>query len=276
MAKETDNFRRELFSQIQSVEIEGLISISLVGSFQYLKQLEKINDVDLIVLVERLTPKIFGKINLKFEQIANNLSSSKIRLIVENKIGPLKPKAVKTKKIVQLHLLIYDMDVWKNKKSKTTYLDWVNFSKRLNGRPLKDITAIEKLDKRDVVDDLRVSLSNIKSGLAYTRIYRIADGNVITEKRFLRLSKEEYYESITYNVITSFLNYLRYFKPKTLKNEEVLLKNGKVMLPQKYYSVLENMFRVKKMIRKKGIADIELHKLKKQGADFINFLIKNI
>ncbi len=112
MTRHIETLRIKLFKNVQKIKIIDLISISLVGSFQYSKELSAVNDVDLIVLVKELTPHIFKQINSKFKVLADKLATPKIKFVVENRTAPLKPGPVKGKKIVQLHLLIYDLDLW--------------------------------------------------------------------------------------------------------------------------------------------------------------------
>ena len=55
MSSEASTLREKVFREIKKLEIMGLVSVSLVGSFQYSKKLHDVNDIDLIVLVEKLT-----------------------------------------------------------------------------------------------------------------------------------------------------------------------------------------------------------------------------
>jgi hypothetical protein len=276
MKNEAGDIRKRLFNHIKNIRIDSLISISLIGSYQYPRELDEINDVDLIILVKELTPKIFENINQQFQGIASSLTTHDIKFVVENRIGPLKPRPLEDKKIVQLHLLIYDLGVWKNKKSPTTTFDWVNFSKTLYGEPLTNITKIERLEKNDVMDDLKTSLLNVKTSAAYARVYEIREGEIVTEKKFLRLSPEDYYNSMRYNIIVAFLNYLRFLESNTFKNEEIMLNRAKRILPPEHYSVLENAFKMKKSIMNKKISSRGLSELRTKATKFINYLMNKL
>ena len=122
-------FKEKLISEINNLKMDDLINLSLVGSFQYANSLNVVNDVDIIIIVNQLTSEIYSKINSKFITLAESLTTDEINIIVENRIGPLKPQIPCSGKVVQLHLLIYDLETWKNRKRKTVSFDWVNFCK---------------------------------------------------------------------------------------------------------------------------------------------------
>ena len=277
MVIQADVVRKPLLDEIKQLQIKDLLSLALIGSFQYVEKLVNINDVDIIVLVKKLTPFTFADINKKFGALAKKSSSYKISYVVENRIGPIKPLPKKSKTVIQLHLLIYDLPVWRAKKSKTTTLDWVLFSKTLRGKPLRAYTKISKLTSHDVIDDLQINLENIQRRAAYARVYRIVGNEVKTEKRFLKLTPMDYDENVTYNIITSFLNFIRMKNPKIKKTEDLLLQKAKKFLPLKQYTTLKMAFSIKNSIRQgKQLTRTESRKLQKEGIHFIHYLMFRI
>jgi hypothetical protein len=153
-------FKRVLYTKIKEIKINGIISISLIGSFLYTKHFQKVNDIDLVIIVKNLNPLSFKKINKIFKQIAKQLSSSKFKVVVENRIGPFKADPQKGKKVVELHLLIYELESWKITR-KTVRHDMVNFNKNIIGIPLKKISHISKINEKDLQKDIAIWLNAI-------------------------------------------------------------------------------------------------------------------
>ena len=273
MDQEVSKLKKRLFYDIKGVKIDGLVSISLVGSFQYAKKLEAVNDVDLVVLVEKLTPKVFGQINSKFENIGKRLETSKLKFVVENRTAPIKPLHIKGKKVVQLQLLIYDIELWKN-SSTNTKLDWSNFSTPICGKRLRKIKEIKK---EHLIKTLENSLSNIKNRTAYGRVFSVFKNKLNIEKLHIKIKKEDYDESITYNIIISCLNYLRFYNPKLKKDKNLILTETRKKLPLKIYSIVEMAFSAKDKIRNgKKLSKDESQKLMEAAIEFIEYLKNKI
>ncbi len=269
------SLRNSITKSVQKIHIPGLINISLVGSFQYTKSLSKINDVDLVILVKKLNQSIFSKINKSFNDIANRLSSSNLVVIVENRIGPLKPKAIKGKKVIQLHLLIYDINAWKKRKSPSTF-DWINFNKKLVGTKLRSIKKLN-LGRDEVIQDIKESVLDMKTKAAYTRIYKFVNSKPKLEIIPIKLSREEHVENCIYNILISFLNYIRYFKP-TIKNDKPLVMlEARKKLPTKHYLLIKDSFKIKERIRNgKKVLKKDSARLNKEGIEFVRYLLKEL
>ncbi|MBT4576745.1 hypothetical protein HOM13_01380 [Candidatus Woesearchaeota archaeon] len=266
-------FKEKLISEINNLKMDDLINLSLVGSFQYANSLNVVNDVDIIIIVNQLTSEIYSKINSKFITLAESLTTDEINIIVENRIGPLKPQIPCSGKVVQLHLLIYDLETWKNRKRKTVSFDWVNFCKFFFGTPLKDLTPLKELKKEDLIQDWDINKSNILNRSAFSRVYFEDSGMMVYKKKSLPLSKEEYAEGIIYNVLVSFLNYLRYIDPSIIKQKEVLLENGVLHLSKKYSDFMVEIYELKSFLRNgNDLAPKEISLLRKSACDFIDYL----
>jgi len=275
--KEVQYFKKKLFGAIRKLHIRSLVSISLIGSFQYSKKFEAVNDIDFIVLVKKLTPSLYKEINTKFQYLAWDLSTPKLSIIIEKRIGPLKPQPVKGKILVQLHLLIYDIYGWKHKDFPTSTLDWTNFSVSLFGKPLSSIRKIRRFNKNALLYDLNTNLVNIRTGTAYSKILVIRDNRLVVEKRALRLSQNERDEGILYNIITSIVNYLRYFDPTLRKDELLILRRAKKYLSRPYYHTVKHAFQLKKKIRSGyQLTKKQSSQLKSDGKSFVKYLLEKV
>ncbi len=273
---EVKKIRDNLFRQIKKLKIQDLVSVSLVGSFQYANKIESVSDVDLVIIVKELTPIVFNQINSEFNDLAKMLSSKSTKYIVENRIGPFKPKASKYYKIMQLHLIILDVDILKSISMKASTLDWIKFNILIFGKKLSTLAGKNRLTKEAFLRDLEVCLSNLVSKTTYTKFFKIQDDKIILDKKQIKLSDEEYNEGIVYNIIISFLNYIRYFKPSTVKDKEVMLSQTKKLLPE-HYKLLKKSFEIKDNLKNsKKVSKKELESLKQEGKEFIEELINRI
>ena len=277
MASLVRRIKSELFSEIKKLKIGGLISISLVGSFQRAEKLDAVNDVDLIIIVRKLTPKVFNQINSGFRRISKKLKFAGIRFTIENKIGPYKPNPVKRLKIVQLQILLYDIRKWR-KIIKTPFAwECINFNQKLRGKSLRAIANPSKLKAAAVMKNLQKLLMNLKKLKAKTRMYKIKGNEVVAISTFMKLSKHNFAEWLNYNIITSFLDYSRIPNPNLEKNKNVLIRIAEKILPEDHYKTLKKSFVVKQKAKVGSkIKRRELENLRKEGIKFIEFLISEL
>ncbi len=270
---------KKIFKEIKKFKIKGLISISLIGSFQYSKKLDYVNDIDLIVLVKKVTPDLFNLINKSFNSLIKNFQEGNLKFVVENRIGPFKPKKLKKKKVIQFHLLIYDYNRFYEavKRGNPSRYDWINFNKTIKGKSLSSLFSMGKISKQELLKDLKIHLKNIEGKKALTDIYKIKNNEIELQKKFLKIKKDEYVEMFCFVIITNIMNYLRLFKPNLKKDQMIILKEANKILPYRYYSIIGDAFGYKKRVRsKKGLTLYELSKFEKEAKEFLRFLIKKI
>ena len=149
----------------------------------------------------------------------------------------------------------------------------INFCKFFFGTPLKDLTPLKELKKEDLIQDWDINKSNILNRSAFSRVYFEDSGMMVYKKKSLPLSKEEYAEGIIYNVLVSFLNYLRYIDPSIIKQKEVLLENGVLHLSKKYSDFMVEIYELKSFLRNgNDLAPKEISLLRKSACDFIDYL----
>mgnify|MGYP001610419053 CR=1 FL=1 len=276
MDEKATSLKKELFNKIKNLKINNLISITNIGSFQNIKKLESVNDVDLVIIIKKLTWEDYQEIMNEFNKIAKNLSKNDLKIIVETMLGPIKPSPIKNKKIIQLHLLIYDIEGIRTRR-KTVLFDAVNFGTTLYGKALKELIKVENITKENLLEDFNIHLEDLKNNTAYRSRYVNKEGEIKRLDELMELSEEEYLEIYIYHIITAFLNYSRYFNPKLKKDKNLMLKNAKNLLPKEYYEILDVTFKIKEEIRNRNeISKHEILKLRGNGIKFIEFLKKQI
>ena len=266
-----EKLRKELFSRIKELGIDGLVSISLVGSFQDVVRLNSVNDVDLLVLVRELTPEVFRQMNSEFKKISRDFTTDKIQFFVENRAGPLKPKPIKGKKVVQLHLIMFDLSLFDQFMGQPNLFDWTNFNTNIVGKPLK---KSRKINKKVVIKEYEKRLYSIKNKCGVSRVFKKENGKIIMEEKNIKLKDSS--DMIIFSIITSAMNYLRLKLKKKMPKSEIL-KESKKILPKETFQILKRTFHLKNELRLKNKLSVkEKDFLKLSGTIFIEYLIKEL
>ena len=213
--------KNEVINQIKKrIDTENVHSIFLVGSFLYKNKFDSVNDLDLVIILDDLNKKSYQKVLSDFSLTCKNISKGKFKFLVETKIGPLKPRRIDGKKIIQLHLLIYDKKSWSKKKWKTSLYDWSNFNKNIFG---KKIERSRIFSREDLLFDLNNNLRIVKDSNSLVGTFSSRNGLMKVEYKNKRLNKSEKLDNIYYSAIVSFLNYIRLKKPKQKNKPNELL-----------------------------------------------------
>ena len=270
-------FRKDLINKIKTLKLSYVQSILMIGSFLNSKKLFPINDIDLLLIVNNLDLQKFRELENSFNNIAKNLSSDKNRVVVETKKGPIKPLPQKDKKIIQLHLLVWDKKKFIKRSRDPILFDALFFGKHIYGKSLKNFKNINKISRESLLWELKKNKKGIGENKIYVRIFSEVKGKLKETSCFKKLSKNKYADVIANSIVMSFVNYLRYNKKMLKKDEELLIKESKKSLLKKYQDVLEKSFKINKSIKEgKNIGEEEILYLKKEGENFINYLISKI
>ena len=209
-----DKILHSLFS------IEGVISVTLVGSFIDRDGLIGISDVDTIVIVDSLDEKLFKKCNQAVNKI--NLDECGLKgfqLKINNSFGPLKFDDAST---VVIHLMVYDISGHQRHviASPFTCLDWER-SETYLGKSLKSIFPVGVLQPRDFLEGrrgLQNYLEDLHQGIISIRNYQFLHGlptEVINIYPLDQRHKGEY----AYHIIRNLL--LNLFKLNSKSNSKI-------------------------------------------------------
>ena len=243
----TNKFISELGKQ------KNIINLSFVGSFIDKNDLDKVNDIDLIVITNKLNRNNFNKIVNKVKKIKpKDLISKKNRLYVNSTFGPLKFN--KDKNDLVIHLMIYDLEGHINHciKSPFTVFDWER-SKFFFRKQIKDIFSVGTLQLRDFIEGRR-GVENYLNDLInkkisyreykfYRKKYKTVSKNIFLSDR----DKFEFYFHIVKNLILNFIKFLN------KKNQLFLIKkNDKQIIKyfgKKFY--MRNIKNINLLLEKK-------------------------
>jgi len=209
-----DKILHSLFS------IEGVISVTLVGSFIDRDGLIGISDVDTIVIVDSLDEKLFKKCIQAVNKINPDECGLKgFQLKINNSFGPLKFDDAST---VVIHLMVYDISGHQRHviASPFTCLDWER-SETYLGKSLKSIFPVGVLQPRDFLEGrrgLQNYLEDLHQGIISIRNYKFLHGlptEVINIYPLDQRHKGEY----AYHIIRNLL--LNLFKLNSKSNSKI-------------------------------------------------------
>ena len=132
--------------------VEGVISVTLVGSFAEGSGKEGFSDIDTVVICSDLNERVFKKCLKACENLVGTLDR---KLLINSTFGPLK---FDTDGNIVIHLMIYDVvrHIQHVNRSPFTCYDWERSSKYI-GKKLQDICPVGLL----VLDDFKKSRRSI-------------------------------------------------------------------------------------------------------------------
>lgn len=178
---------------------KDLISLTLVGSFSNPnKKLESSNDLDFVLIYDRISNKDLIKLKKLAKKIKNNYSSNEIEINYTFKIGPIKIVSKKPKSIL-IHFLVYSKDSF-NKYESITVRYSFQYYPPLLGKSIKEINNFS--------DGVHIDLFNNIDGIPARRswiinkkieyIEPLPDGVKISQ---VKLKNSLYLEVIFYSVL---------------------------------------------------------------------------
>ncbi len=232
-------------------EIENL---TFVGSFVDKNSDEKINDIDLIVITNRLNKKTFYKYIKEVSSINLKKFSSKINKIkINSTFGPLKFNYLKNE--IVIHLMIYDLKGHIDHciKSPFTVYDWER-SKSYFKNKLNDLFPVGTLQLRDFFEsrrginnyltDLKKKRVSYKKYIFYKNRHKITSKNISLVDR----DKFEFYYHIIKNLL---LNYIKFITKKNKlyqlkENDKKISKYFGKYFYKKHITNINNLLKLKK------------------------------
>ena len=210
-----------------------IISTTIVGSFVNSPGIEGISDIDIVIIVEKLTQAIFEDLNNSFQQInSSQIGLDDFDIFINNTFGPLK---FNNGKNIVFHLMIYDIEghIDHVEQSPFTCYSWESFNP-IQGISLREVYPVLNLQIKDIIESRRGILSyirDIENGIITYRKYSFIKGKPITLKDELKLDLKhriEYSYHITYNLLNNFY--------KIISREQSSLKDYEII---SFYSEFE-------------------------------------
>ena len=228
------NFLNNLLRIIS--ENNGVISVTHVGSFLE-KDLSEISDIDIVVIVNSLTPDNYEKLNRSVSDFNISKYFPEYKILLNSTFGPLK---IMKENTLVIHLMIYSLtDHQKHTiESPFTTLDWER-SNNIYKKSLSSLSKTYNLSLQDFTSSYRGSsgyLNDIKKRKISCKQYKIVDNKIILENFEEKIDKKyevEFSYHIFQNVIRNFLKF--FIKKNTINNIEKHWKEYLPLLYEKYY-----------------------------------------
>ena len=246
------------------IKEKDVISASIVGSYTQNKNIEKIGDLDIVVICKKLTKKIFLKI---LRRVKNK--NYKQNIIINSSFGPMK---INSNKSLPVHLMIYDIrsHIDHVQKSPFTCYDWER-SKIFRGKPLKKIFSVNKLQLNDFSESRRTSveyLKDIKKGKISIREYYFKNNKIFLKKKYLKIDPRNRGEFVYHIIKFLVINLYKFIIQKNVivgeKNfEKLFLKITKNNINNlKKFKILKKNKENKCLVYNRNIINLALDFLK--------------
>tara|TARA_B100000945_G_C20377013_1_gene595140 strand:+ start:1 stop:1419 length:1419 start_codon:yes stop_codon:yes gene_type:complete len=196
-----------------------VISASIVGSYSENKRVDKVGDIDVVVICKKLSKKIIKKLIKRLYSIQKKILKKKI--IINSSFGPLK---INSHHYLPIHLMIYDINshIDHVTSSPFTCYDWER-SNWFKGIHLKNIYPVTNLQLRDFFNSRRSAteyLSDLSQNRISIREHKYKKNKVIFKKKFIKIDPRNRGEFV-YHII----NFLVLNLNKFLKNENIKIKD---------------------------------------------------
>jgi len=185
-----------------------IVSSTIVGSINSM-DLERISDIDIIVIVKKIDIGIIDLIKNSLSNIDLNELDIDKQIFINDTFGPLK---FDNKNNLVLHLMIYDhhLHLEHVENSPFTCFDWER-SENFNGYSLSEISSVHKLMLNDFISSRRGTREYIedisKNRISYRR-YESQNGELSQVKTYYELDERhaiEFAYHIIYNSISNLL-----------------------------------------------------------------------
>ncbi len=246
---------------------KSIISLTLVGSFSNpSKSLEKFNDLDLVIICNKLNKSLFDSLKQLINILKNKYSSGELGITFSSMIGPIKIRSAKEKTIM-IHFLIYTKEGYKKYESQLTRFSFQHY-KPLMGLSLSEVNNVPSISTRDLFNKID-GIPAMKHWIGKKEIFYLrptSKGLKIIKKK---INNELYLEVLFYSVLRLSSNMLR---TKNIYTEMDLTmckqfeKEFSIELNRLPYEIynLKNQTRNDRIFEKNEIASV-----KKKSLEFI-------
>lgn len=231
------------------IKDKDVISATIVGSYSENKNINKIGDLDVVIICKKLTKKVFFKVISRINKKKFNLKT-----IINSSFGPMK---IGEENTLPIHLMVYDIESHREHvlKSPFTCFDWER-SKIYRGKSLKDIFSVNHLQLNDFITARRNSseyLKDIKKNRISIRNYKFKGNKVLIKKKFVKIDMRNRGEFVYHIINFLVINLYKFLKDKNIKvkgknfdnlflkvcnNDKKLLNSFKILREKKIKKVL--------------------------------------
>lgn len=216
----TENNKKKLKKTILNklYSIHGVISVTLVGSFWKKNNLKNFSDIDIVIILKKISKKKYLECLKKINNLdLNDFNLGHLKLKINPTFGPLK---FDNHDDIVFHTMIYDINSHIDHviKSPFTCYDWER-SKEYKGIALKHIFAVGKIQINDFFSSRRGIdnyLKNLIQNYVFFQRYEIRSKKLFLRKRKFKINKRHKIE-FTFHLCNFLI--INFYKFQTQKNE---------------------------------------------------------
>lgn len=246
------------------VNEKNIISLTLVGSFADTnKSLEKFNDLDLVIICNKLNKSLFDKLNNLIDNIKRKYSSENIGITSSLNIGPIKIISPK-KRTIMVHFLIYTLKDYEKYESSLTRFSFQHY-KPLVGLPLSKINNLYSVSVRDLFNKID-GIPAMREWIIKKEIFYLKPTPKKIEIIKTKLERKLYLEVMFYSILRLSSNMLRtrnFYAETDLAMCKSFEKEFPIRLNKFPLEILQNKERLRKgkIFLKKEIEDLKNNSL---------------
>ncbi len=269
------SYREEIYSL---EKIESLASLTLIGKPLEKRELKKIIDVDiLIILNDPMTVEKYDKIKEITEKICKKYTTAEIDVLYAIADGPMKPKSFKKQEIF-FHIILHTLSSYKLMPLLLCKNSWQQFEP-LKGKAVKEIQSFEGVSK-DMLLNSTLGISSLielveKDSSGYIGWEKQKNSRIMKWKLFpLKFEyPEEKADLYIYAVLRCASNAIRYLT----RDNTVDIGFEMAELFKEMFANLKNknlpaeLLKHKHLLRNK-IYSKDIHELKSKTLEFLNEL----
>ena len=222
------------------------LSVTLTGSYAENFNINKVGDIDIVVICKKLSKKFF-KESIKRIKIFHQKHFRDKKLFINTTFGPIK---FYTDNTIVFHLMIYDLTghLIHTLKSPFTCFDWER-SNIYSGKSLKELIPVRKLQLRDF-DEARRGYHEYLNDIIKNRIsfreYLFRKNKCLVVKKYFKINNLNKRDFIYHIIKYVLINYIKYENGtnKFIKDGEIENKFFQIV---KSHNDLKNYKKLKKL-----------------------------
>jgi hypothetical protein len=256
-------------------------SLTLVGSHADLeKPMETVNDLDFIVVVDRLTWDRYKKVGDAFRKVKADHETEDVGIHHEERIGPIKMPVTRRINII-LHQVLFDVEsyVGRTERLPLSSYDWQRFQPLL-GCHLKEIAEAKGITAHDIMKTrggIEDYINQIHEGSTSCLVY---DRNSIEpklEKRMIKVRGNQEVELLHNAMKNNIRNFMKlHLKDNFELTPEIIEKFFELFGNGKHRELYHEVSSLKAALRNGKHAEADMGALKKRTVRFLEELEKTV
>ncbi len=209
-------FGNNLINQLYKTN--GVVSVTIVGSFSQFYNIDKIGDLDVVIICKKISVELINSVKKKIKEVNAKHLITKKKLKINDTFGPVKYDA---KTYFTIHAMIYDIKghIEHAIKSPFTCYDWQR-SNWHKGKKLEKIFPVKNIYFRDFFEARRGTndyLTDLKKNNISIRKYQIKNKFIYLKKINYKIDEKNKGEFVFHIISNLINNYNKFYINKNVK-----------------------------------------------------------